>query len=92
MDKFHGNQMKFEPLVMPQGDLKAEEVDPDYLVTEEHFALPSSRPAVPIHHTEPKAEPGVHSSSRKHSAKREPSSRKSTKFTSSDLEELFENN
>ena len=92
MDKFHGDQMKFEPLVMPQGDLKAEEVDPDHFVMEEHFALPSSRPAVPIHRTEPKAEPGVHSSSRKRSAEREPSSHKSTKFASSDLEELFENN
>ena len=69
MDKYHSDQMKFEPLEMPQGELKAEEVDPDHFITEEHFTLPMTRPAIPFHHTESKAEPAeiieVHSSSRK---------------------------
>ena len=84
--------MKFEPLVMLQGDLKAEEVDPDHFITEEHFTLPMTRPAVPIHRTEPKTEPEVHSSSRKHPSDSEPQPRKSSKFASSDLEDLLEDN
>ena len=69
MDKYHSDQMKFEPLEMPQGELKAKEVDPDHFITEEHFTLPMTSPAIPIHRTESKAEPAeiieVHSSSRK---------------------------
>ena len=96
MDKFYSDQMKFKPLVMPQGELKVEEVDPDHFITEEHFTLPMTCPAVPIHRTEPKAEPTevveVHSSSRKCPSEDEPQLRKSTKFAGSDLEELFEDN
>ena len=96
MDKFHSGQMKFEPLVMLQGELKVEEVDPDHFITEEHFTLPMTHPAVPNHCTEPKAEPTevieVHSSSRKCLSEDEPQPCKSTKFAGSDLEELFEDN
>ena len=92
MDKFHSDQIKFEPLVMLQGDLKAEEVDPDHFIAEEHFTLPMTCPAVPIHHTEPKIEPEVHSSSRKSPSDSEPQPRKSSKFASSDLEDLLEDN
>ena len=92
MDKFHSDQMKFEPLVMLQGDLKAEEVYPDHFITEEHFTLPMTHPAVPIHHTKPKTEPEVHSSSRKCPSDSEPQPRKSSKFASSDLEDLLKDN
>ena len=93
MDKHHSDQMKFEPLVIPQGELK---VDPDHFITEEHFTLPMTRPSVPVHCTEPKVEPTeiveVHHSSKKHSSEEEVQPRKSTKFAGSDLEELFEGN
>ena len=89
MDKFHSDQMKFEPLVMPQQDLKAEEVDPDHFIMEEHFTLPMTCPAVPIHRTKPETEPEVHSSSRKRPLDSEPQPCKSSKFGISDLEDLL---
>ena len=57
MDKNHHDQEKFETLIMPEGQLKAEEVDPDHFVCEEHFTYPPTQPAIPIHATEQKVSP-----------------------------------
>ena len=55
---------KFEVLALPEGALKAEEVDPstdealDHFVVEQTWNYPSTQPAVPIHHTTPKSRGG----------------------------------
>ena len=98
MDKCHSEQPKYEPLVMPAGELKAEEVEADHFVTEEYFAFPLTMLPVPIHRTEPKIEPSeeeieilevdVHESS-KRKAEEPTKPKKSGKF---DLEEVMERN
>ena len=91
MDKAHSDQAKYEPLTMPEGLIKAEEISAEDIPEEDHFVVeqtwtyPPQQPAVPIHQTETKVEPvseaelaPVH-----HSAKKR-------KFVGSDLEELFD--
>ena len=102
MDKKHLDQSKFEVLALPEGALKAEEVDPstdealDHFVVEQTWNYPSTQPAVPIHHTKPKVEEDVeivevHTSSKKRPAEDTGAiPKKSQKFAGSDLEELFE--
>ena len=88
MDKCHSDQPKYEPLTLPEGTIKAEEVSTENIPEEDHFVVqqtwsfPQEWPAVPIHHTEPKREAEaemveVHQSSKK------------MKFIESDLEDLF---
>ena len=99
MDKFHSEQPKYEPLVMPAGELKAKEVEVDHFVTEEHFAFPLTMPPVPIHHMEPKIEPpeeeieilevDVHESSKRKAEEPTEEPKRSGKF---DLEEVMERN
>ena len=91
MDEVHSDQPKYEPLTMPEGPIKAEEVTAENIPEEDHFIIeqtwthPPQQPALPVHQTEPKAEPAdetemapVHHSSKK------------MKFAGSDLEELFD--
>ena len=91
MDQVHSDQLKYEPLSMPEGPIKAEEVTTEDIPEEDHFIVeqtwtyPPQQPAVPVHRTEAKAEPSseaemapVHHSSKKR------------KFAGSDLEELFD--
>ena len=103
MDKKHPDQPKFKALALPEGALKAEEVDPstnealDHFVVEQTLNYPSTQPAVPIHRTTPKVEEEVeivevHTSSKKRPAEDAGAiPKKSQKFAGSDLEELFEN-
>ena len=81
MDKKHPDQSKFKALALPEGALKAEEVDPstnealDHFVVEQTWNYPSTQPAVPIHRTTPKVEEDVeivevHTSSKKCPARR----------------------
>ena len=94
MDKQHSDQPKFEPLIMPEGEIKAEEINPNHFICEEHFTIPTTQPAVPIHCTERKAEvPEVHHSSRKRSLDDPPvSQEKQVKVQEEDLEEVMEAN
>ena len=91
MDEAHSDQPKYEPLVMPEGPIKAEEVTTENIPEEDHFVVeqswtyPPQRPAVPVHHTEPKTElPEVSEVAPVHH------SSKKRKVDSGDLEELFE--
>ena len=95
MDKKHSDQPKFEVLVLPEGTIKAEEIDPsqhadlDHFIVQETFPFPPIQPPVPIHRTEPKQEVvEVHTSSKKRGAESSDSSLKKEKFIGSDLEDL----
>ena len=93
MDKKHHDQPKYEPLILPEGELKAEEVDADEIQCTQHmFSVPSVEPPVPIHKIEPRVvEAEVHSSSHKRSWTPQDSGI-TTKalFVGSDLEEVME--
>ena len=93
MDKKHHDQPKYEPLILPAGELKAEEVDADEILCMQHmFSVLSVRPPVPIHKIEPRiTEAEVHSSSQKRSLSLQESGiTKKVPFVGSDLEEVME--
>ena len=93
MDKKHHDQPKYEPLILPEGELKAEEVDADEILCTQHtFSIPSSEPRVPIHKIGPRiTEAEVHSSSQKRSSSlQESGTIKRIPFVSIDLEEVMD--
>ena len=99
MDHFHSDQAKYEPLVMPEGELKAVPVEGDHFITEESFPFPMTGPPVPIHRTEPKCEPEeedkiieveVYPTSKRKAEKSEKPP-KSGKFEGTDLEDVMDN-
>ena len=93
MDKKHHDQPKYEPLILPEGELKAEEVDADEILCTQHmFSIPSVEPPVPIHKIESRVvEAEVHSSSCKRSSAPQDSGIITiAPFVRSDLEEVME--
>ena len=85
MDHFHSDQVKYEPLVMPEGELKAVPVEGDHFITEESFPFLMTGPPVPIHRTEPKCEPEEEDEDE---SEKPP---KSGKFEGADLEYVMDN-
>ena len=93
MDKKHHNQPKYEPLILPEGELKAEEVDADEILCTQHtYSVPSVQPPVPSHKIEPRViEAEVHSSSQKRSlTPQESGITTKALFVGSNLEEVME--
>ena len=43
MHESHADKPIFEPLVMPHGELQAEQIDPEIFLTEEHFEIPDPK-------------------------------------------------
>ena len=93
MDKKHHNQPKYETLILPEGELKGEEVDADEILCTQHmFSIPPAGPTVPIHKFEPRiTETEVHSSSQKRSSSlQEPEFIVKAPFIGSDSEKVMD--